>query len=128
MAKARTLGPTKGIDCPKKKENRAIINAVKIPGKKFIRTSTNPFSLHKIPLVAGKVKYYNQIRVISVYLYLIDKEGIIMKFRHLRIFTAVCETMSMTKAARHLYISQPAVSQTITELEEYYDVRLFERM
>lgn len=51
-----------------------------------------------------------------------------MKFRHLRIFTAVCETMSMTKAARHLYISQPAVSQTITELEEYYDVRLFERM
>ena len=51
-----------------------------------------------------------------------------MKFRHLKIFTAVCETMSMTKAAHNLYISQPAVSQTITELEEYYGVRLFDRM
>lgn len=51
-----------------------------------------------------------------------------MKFRHLRVFTAVCKTMSMTKAAQTLYISQPAVSQTITELEEYYGVRLFDRM
>lgn len=34
----------------------------------------------------------------------------------------------MTEVAEKLYISQPAVSQTIHELEEYLSVRLFDRM
>jgi DNA-binding transcriptional LysR family regulator len=34
----------------------------------------------------------------------------------------------MTAAARNLYMSQPAVSQAVAELERYYGVRLFERL
>ncbi len=51
-----------------------------------------------------------------------------MNSRHLRIFLTVCEAGSMTKAARQLYMTQPSVSQSISELEREYAVRLFERM
>ncbi|MFX3617546.1 MAG: LysR family transcriptional regulator [Sporolactobacillus sp.] len=51
-----------------------------------------------------------------------------MTFRHLRIFIAVCDTMNMTVAAEHLFMSQPAVSQAISDLEKHYGVRLFERL
>lgn len=51
-----------------------------------------------------------------------------MDIRHLRIFLAVVETGSMNKAAKQLFIAQPTVSQAIKELEEYYDVLLFERL
>ena len=51
-----------------------------------------------------------------------------MKLRHLKIFKYVCQDMNMTKAAKELYMSQPAVSQTIKELEEYYCTVLFERL
>ena len=51
-----------------------------------------------------------------------------MTLRHLEIFLAVAETGSMRKAAEQLYISQPTVSGAIRELEEEYDVLLFERL
>ena len=51
-----------------------------------------------------------------------------MTLRHLNIFVTVCDTMNMTAAAKLLYMSQSAVSQTISELENYYDIRLFERL
>ncbi|MBS4534994.1 LysR family transcriptional regulator [Clostridium sp. D2Q-14] len=51
-----------------------------------------------------------------------------MNFRHLKIFITVCEEMNMTKAAKKLYISQPSVSQAISELEDYYNTKLFERL
>ncbi|NLB51641.1 MAG: LysR family transcriptional regulator [Syntrophomonadaceae bacterium] len=51
-----------------------------------------------------------------------------MTLRHLKIFVTVCEAMNMTVAAKSLYMSQSAVSQTIAELEKYYDIRLFERL
>lgn len=47
--------------------------------------------------------------------------------RHLRVFNAVCKDMNMTKASNELYISQPAISKTISEIEEYYGRPLFER-
>ena len=50
-----------------------------------------------------------------------------MTIRHLKIFVAVCQTNSVTKAAEKLYISQPAVSLAIKELEEHYDQKIFER-
>ena len=47
--------------------------------------------------------------------------------RHLRVFNTVCKDMNMTKASNELYISQPAISKTISEIEEYYGRTLFER-
>jgi DNA-binding transcriptional LysR family regulator len=51
-----------------------------------------------------------------------------MTLRHLEIFMTVCQTNSMTKAAKKLYMTQPAVSQAVKELENYYEAPLFERM
>lgn len=51
-----------------------------------------------------------------------------MTTRHLKIFTQVYLTGSMTSAAKALYMTQPSVSQAIRELEEHYDTRLFERL
>ncbi len=43
-----------------------------------------------------------------------------MTLRHMRIFVEVCRTMNITRAAENLYLSQPAVSLAISELEDYY--------
>lgn len=51
-----------------------------------------------------------------------------MTLRHMRIFVAVCEENSITKAALKLHIAQPAVSTAVKELEEYYDIKLFDRI
>lgn len=51
-----------------------------------------------------------------------------MTIRHLRIFIEVAESGKMSVAASRLFISQPTVSQTIRELEEHYNVLLFERL
>ncbi|AOT72319.1 LysR family transcriptional regulator [Geosporobacter ferrireducens] len=51
-----------------------------------------------------------------------------MTLRHFQIFVTVCDAMNMTAAANTLFMSQPAVSQAISELEAHYDVRLFERL
>ena len=51
-----------------------------------------------------------------------------MTIRHLKIFTMVADTGGMSKAAKKLHISQPSISQAISELEKYYGVKLFERL
>lgn len=51
-----------------------------------------------------------------------------MTIRHLRIFLAVADSGTMSQAAKQLYITQPSVSQAIRELEERYQVLLFERL
>lgn len=51
-----------------------------------------------------------------------------MTLRHFMIFTAVFEELSMTKAAKQLHMTQPSVSQAISELENYYGRKLFERL
>ncbi|NLY21603.1 MAG: LysR family transcriptional regulator [Tissierellia bacterium] len=51
-----------------------------------------------------------------------------MNIRQLRIFKKVCEEGSITKAAESLFISQPAVSNAINELEEYLKISLFDRI
>ncbi|RXZ36881.1 LysR family transcriptional regulator [Oxalobacteraceae bacterium CAVE-383] len=50
-----------------------------------------------------------------------------IKFRHLLCFLAVAQQRSLQSAAATLSITQPAVSNTIKELEEILGVRLFER-
>lgn len=51
-----------------------------------------------------------------------------MTIRHIRIFLEVCRTMNVTRAAENLYMTQPAVSRSIHEIEQVYGVRLFERL
>lgn len=51
-----------------------------------------------------------------------------MTLRHFKIFVTVCDTMNMTAAAEALYMSQSAVSQAIADLEQFYKIRLFERL
>ena len=49
-----------------------------------------------------------------------------MDFR-LKVFYTVAVRLSFTKAATELFITQPAVSKHIQELEEQYKIKLFER-
>ena len=49
-----------------------------------------------------------------------------MDFR-LKVFYTVASRLSFTKAATELFITQPAVSKHIQELEEQYQIKLFER-
>lgn len=51
-----------------------------------------------------------------------------MSLRRLKIFVTVADCKTMRKAAEVLYISQPAISQAIHELEADYGVRLFDRL
>lgn len=51
-----------------------------------------------------------------------------MTIRHLKIFTAVADYWRESKAAKMLHISQPSISQAVSELEKHYGVKLFERL
>jgi len=51
-----------------------------------------------------------------------------MTIRHLIVFIKVCEFNSVSKAAEDLHIAQPSVSQTIKDIENYYNVILFDRV
>ena len=52
-----------------------------------------------------------------------------MTLRHMEIFYALCNNeYNTTKAAAALNMTQPAVSLAIKELEQYYNVQLFDRI
>lgn len=51
-----------------------------------------------------------------------------MTLRHIRIFLEVYHACNVTHAAENLHMTQPAVTRAIQEMEQYYGVRLFERM
>jgi len=51
-----------------------------------------------------------------------------MTLEQLRIFVAVAEREHMTEAARHLHLTQSAVSGAIAALEKQHAVRLFDRV
>ena len=50
-----------------------------------------------------------------------------MELRHLRYFAMVAEHQSVRAASEHLYVTQPAVSRQIQDLEAELGVSLFER-
>jgi LysR family transcriptional regulator, cyn operon transcriptional activator len=50
-----------------------------------------------------------------------------LELRHIRYFVATSEALSFTRAARQLNVSQPALSHSISQLEERLGNRLFER-
>ena len=51
-----------------------------------------------------------------------------MTLRHMRIFVSVFQKNSITKAAQELHLAQPSVSPAVRELEDYYGIRLFDRI
>lgn len=51
-----------------------------------------------------------------------------MTLRYLKIFMAVCETGSTTKAAELLHIAQPSISLALKEMEDYYGLKFFDRI
>ena len=51
-----------------------------------------------------------------------------MTIRHMRIFVCVYRLCSITDAAEHLHMTQPAVTRAIHEIERFYGVKLFDRI
>ena len=45
----------------------------------------------------------------------------------LKVFQSVAKNLSFTKASQELFVSQPAITKHIQELETCYQTRLFER-
>src|SRR5258705_13292617 len=45
----------------------------------------------------------------------------------LQVFHTVAQRLNFTKAAKELFITQPAVTRHIHELEQHFKVKLFER-
>lgn len=50
-----------------------------------------------------------------------------MELRHFRYFAAVAEHLNYSEASRRLHVAQPAISQTILDLEEEVGAQLFTR-
>src|SRR5580693_8276177 len=50
-----------------------------------------------------------------------------MELRHLRYFTAVVQWKGYREASRRLHIAQPAISQTVVDLEQELGLKLFSR-
>lgn len=51
-----------------------------------------------------------------------------MNERQLKIFYEVATKLSMTEAASNLFMTQPAISQTVKDLEKEYGVNFFDRI
>ena len=45
----------------------------------------------------------------------------------LKVFQSVAKNLSFTKASQELFVSQPAITKHIQELEAAYQTRLFDR-
>ena len=50
-----------------------------------------------------------------------------MELRHLRYFTAVAQWKGYREASRHLYITQPSISEAVSDLETELGIKLFSR-
>jgi DNA-binding transcriptional LysR family regulator len=50
-----------------------------------------------------------------------------MDLKHLRTFVTVAEARTVSKASQLLHISQPALSRQVSNLEEEFELKLFER-
>ena len=51
-----------------------------------------------------------------------------MNIRKLHIFYKTATCLNMSQVAKEMYISQPSISQCISELESEMGIRLFDRI
>ena len=51
-----------------------------------------------------------------------------MTLRHMKLFVSVYQNNGITRASEELHLAQPSVSLAIRELEDYYGIRLFDRI
>lgn len=51
-----------------------------------------------------------------------------MDIQNIRAFLAVSETASFSRAAEQLYLTQPAISKRIQAMEQFLDIKLFDRI
>lgn len=51
-----------------------------------------------------------------------------MTLRHMKIYLAVYRSENVTKAAKSLFMTQPAVTRAVQEIEGYYGIKLFDRI
>lgn len=51
-----------------------------------------------------------------------------MKFKHIEVFKAIMDTGTVTAASERLFVSQPAISQTLQTFEDSLGFKLFERV
>ena len=71
-------------------------------------------------------KRFAALGIILTRIFEITKEHTMIDTR-LKVFRSVATLLSFTKAANELFISQPAISKHIQELEKEYGVQLFDR-
>ncbi len=67
------------------------------------------------------------IIIISNNLYILDIVSVYYTIRQLRVFECVARHLNYTRAAKELFLTQPAVSMQVKQLEEQFGVPLFER-
>src|SRR4029077_165054 len=89
----------------------------------------DPLSVFISDLSAGYIapflpsrKSYDSLAVIGFR----DKDEV-MELRHLRYFVGVAHHLNYSEASRRLHVAQPAISQTILDLEEELGVKLLLR-
>ena len=51
-----------------------------------------------------------------------------MNIRKLEIFYKTAKCLNMSQVAKEMYISQPSISQCISEIESEIDTKLFDRI
>ena len=56
-----------------------------------------------------------------------DRNLVTMNYNHLYYFHVIAEEGSLARAAKRLHLSQPTLSTQLRQLEEYFEVRFFDR-
>jgi DNA-binding transcriptional LysR family regulator len=85
-----------------------------------------PFGWHQISV--GHLFYKLHSKVLILFIRFAYDVLMNITLRQLQIFESVATHLSFTRAAELLYLSQPAVSMQIKQLESELDIPLFERM
>ena len=71
---------------------------------------------------------FSNLQIYDKFVYLCENFDSMLEDFRLKVFITLASAKSFTKAAAQLGVSQPAVSQHVSELEKQLNVKLFERL